>query len=96
MLLCQVALGNVNELTHADFNASRLPQGKHSTKGVGRTQPDPADTVTLPGNVVVPLGKGKPTNRPDAQSLEYNEYIVYDINQIMLRYLLKVRFEYKY
>ena len=86
----------MHELTRADFNASNLPAGKHSTKGVGRTQPDPKETVTLPGNILVPLGKGTPTNRPDAQSLEYNEFIVYDIKQILLKYLLKVRFEYQY
>jgi hypothetical protein len=35
MLLCEVALGEMNELTHADYNASTLPAGKHSTKGLG-------------------------------------------------------------
>lgn len=40
--------------------------------GLGRTAPDPGDTVTLDG-VQVPLGKGVHTNIDDT-SLLYNEY----------------------
>ena len=39
LLLCEVALGDCNEKFYADFNASLLPPGKHSTKGVGKTAP---------------------------------------------------------
>ena len=35
MLLCKVALGNPNKLSHADYNAANLPAGTHSTKGCG-------------------------------------------------------------
>ena len=41
LLLCEVALGDMNEKMHADFYASNLPPGKHSTKGMGRSAPDP-------------------------------------------------------
>lgn len=34
LLLCEVALGESNELLKADYNASNLPPGKLSTKGV--------------------------------------------------------------
>lgn len=72
----------------------KLPKGKHSTKGIGRTQPDPAATKKL-GDVIVPLGKGV-TNNDIRSALLYNEYIVYDIAQVNIRYLLKVNFKYKY
>lgn len=39
LILCQVALGECNEKMHADYLASNLPDGKHSTKGVGKTAP---------------------------------------------------------
>ena len=71
MLLCDVALGNPNELLHADFNASKLPANKHR-KGCGSTQPDPKTYRDLN---TVPVGKGIPTNRNGG--LFYNEYIVY-------------------
>ncbi|KAG8550183.1 hypothetical protein GDO81_027891 [Engystomops pustulosus] len=92
ILLGEVALGNMHELKAA-AHITKLPKGKHSVKGLGRTAPDPAATVQLDG-VDVPLGKGSSTNIPDT-SLLYNEYIVYDIAQVNLKYLLKLKFNYK-
>lgn len=43
----QVALGDCNELLDADYEASNLPAGKHSTKGLGQTGPDPKNSVIL-------------------------------------------------
>jgi hypothetical protein len=43
----QVALGDCNELLDADYEAQKLPEGKHSTKGMGQTGPDPKNAVTL-------------------------------------------------
>ena len=40
MLLCEVALGNMNEKYYGDYHASNLPPGKHSTKAFGRMFPD--------------------------------------------------------
>lgn len=93
LLLSEVALGNMNELFHADYNANDLPIGKLSTKGVGRTVPDPKEFKTLEDGVVVPVGSPVPSNQQQA-SLMYNEYIVYDVSQIRMRYLLQVRFNY--
>jgi poly [ADP-ribose] polymerase len=39
MLLCEVALGGMNPKYHADYYANLLPEGKMSTKGIGRTFP---------------------------------------------------------
>ena len=39
LILCEVALGNMNQKFSADYYAANLPDGKHSTKGVGRTAP---------------------------------------------------------
>ena len=43
----------------------------------------------------MPLGKGV-DSKVSGTSLLYNEYIVYDTSQIQLRYLLRVKFNYKY
>lgn len=43
----QVALGDSNELLDADYKANNLPDGKHSTKGLGQTGPDPKNSLTL-------------------------------------------------
>lgn len=35
LLLCEVALGEMNEKLHSDYYAGNLPPGKSSTKGMG-------------------------------------------------------------
>lgn len=45
--ILQVSLGQSNDLLAADYNADQLPRGKHSTKGLGRVEPDPAQNHTL-------------------------------------------------
>ncbi|XP_044025621.1 poly [ADP-ribose] polymerase 1 isoform X1 [Siniperca chuatsi] len=92
LLLAEVALGNMHELKKAS-HITKLPKGKHSVKGLGRTAPDPSAATTLDG-VQVPLGKGTHTNIDDT-SLLYNEYIVYDVAQINMKYLLKIKFNYQ-
>ncbi|KAM4860571.1 poly [ADP-ribose] polymerase 1 isoform 2-T2 [Thomomys bottae] len=92
ILLGEVALGNMYELKHAS-HISKLPKGKHSVKGLGKTTPDPSASVTLDG-VEVPLGPGVPSGVSDT-CLLYNEYIVYDIAQVNLKYLLKLKFNFK-
>ena len=93
LILCEVALGNCNEKMHADYLASNLPQGKHSTKGVGRTAPKPSNFQSLDG-VIIPMGPGQQTGIVGC-SLLYNEFIVYKIEQIKIKYLLRTKFNYK-
>ncbi|KAK9500018.1 hypothetical protein O3M35_002931 [Rhynocoris fuscipes] len=92
LLLCEVALGDMYERTHADY-IEKLPSGKHSTLGVGKTTPDPNNKVVTPEGVEIPLGKGVPSKVTNT-SLLYNEYIVYDVAQVKVQYLLKMKFNY--
>ena len=94
MLLCEVALGEMNELKQADYYASNLPDGKLSTKGLGSNFPDPAQSLTLDNGTVVPLGKEK-SQTIAGGSLLYNEFIVYDVSQIKIKYLVKMKFIYE-
>jgi poly [ADP-ribose] polymerase len=94
LLLCDVAVGNYNEKIHSDYNASNLPKGKHSTKGCGLTAPPEKSYITLEG-CKVPIGQGEKVNI-NGGYLQYNEYIVYNTNQIRMKFLLKVKFNYKY
>lgn len=93
LLVCQVSLGEMMEKTSA-FYVKKLPPKYQSVKGVGKTHPDPKDAHDL-DDVVVPYGK--PVLNPDVSKTDllYNEYIVYNTNQVMFKYLLKVRFNYK-
>ncbi len=96
LLLCEVVLGEQHKRLTADtYLHLHMPPGTQSTMGQGRTAPDPKDTLTLDGGLKVPLGPPAPTGVVGS-SLEYNEFIVYDTKQIRFRYLLKVKFNFKY
>ena len=95
--LSEVSLGECNELKQADNNADKLPKGKMSVKGVGKSEPNESEWVKLEDGCVMPIGELK--QKLDAKNaheyaLLYNEYIVYNVDQIRLRYLVKVKFDY--
>lgn len=80
------------ERQKADY-IEKLPKGKHSTKGVGMTQPNPDEAIVKDG-VEIPLGKPMKENNVKT-SLLYNEYIVYDVAQVNAKYLMKMHFKYR-
>lgn len=51
----------------------KLPSGKHSCMGVGRTKPNPAESLIIEDKLEVPLGKPIPSDIEDSVLL-YNEY----------------------
>ncbi|KAJ8686796.1 hypothetical protein QAD02_022590 [Eretmocerus hayati] len=95
LLLCDVALGNMYERYNADY-IEKLPHGMHSTWGRGQTQPDPAKSVKLANGIEVPCGPATPAQLAQRSSLLYNEFIVYDIAQVKVEYLVKLKFDHKY
>lgn len=95
LVLAEVALGECNEKLKSDSNAAKLPKNKMSVKGVGEIGPDPKQFITIDDDVIVPCGKqiDQPEVKGKAHDLCYNEYIVYNTNQIKLRYLVEVEFK---
>ncbi|KAF7156103.1 hypothetical protein CNMCM5623_009245 [Aspergillus felis] len=95
LLLCDVELGNpMFEQFQANFNAGAdaKAQGKIATLGKGRTIPagwKDAGSLhpTLSGVQMPDVSK---STMSDNGSLQYNEYIVYDVAQIRQRYLFHV------
>jgi len=96
LLICEVALGNPKKLVNADYNADKLATGFNSVQGLGRIEPSSAEA--LPSGVHIPTGKPKKTNVDNAKgfTLQYNEFIVYNTNQIKMKYLAKIKFNHKY
>jgi hypothetical protein len=78
------------ERTQAEY-VKKLPEDKHSTKGIGRIEPDPKSSKTLEG-IEVPIGKGVASEKISS-ALPYNKYIVYDVAQVNVKYLLRVDFK---
>jgi poly [ADP-ribose] polymerase len=94
MLLSEVALGDMHELTAANERIKKPPAGKHSVKGVGKSFPNDSQAHLRPDGVKIPLGNLETDNKMKS-SLLYNEYIVYDVAQVNIQYLLKMKFHYK-
>ncbi len=88
LLLCEVALGNTYELTQAKY-ITNLPDGYHSTLGMGHKTPRISENLILEDDLIVPLGKLEERNNFKG-SLKYDEFIVYNSAQIKIRYLLLV------
>uniref|UniRef100_A0A1I8ABE0 Poly [ADP-ribose] polymerase n=1 Tax=Steinernema glaseri TaxID=37863 RepID=A0A1I8ABE0_9BILA len=95
LLLCDVALGEVQEETSAKM-ITKLDQGKHSCKGLGGTCPDPKEFYTTEEGVRIPYGKPSQMDTKKRVSLLYNEYIVYDVKQVNIKYMIRARFNSRY
>eukprot|EP01061_Rhynchopus_euleeides_P022698 TRINITY_DN3708_c0_g1_i1.p1 TRINITY_DN3708_c0_g1~~TRINITY_DN3708_c0_g1_i1.p1 ORF type:complete len:642 (+),score=321.51 TRINITY_DN3708_c0_g1_i1:1347-3272(+) len=91
MVLCEVALGAPKVCTHSDY-IETLPKGKLSCFGKGATRPDPKGSITYEDRMVIPCGKSQQLG--EHTSLRYNEFIVYNTDQIRMRYLLQLNFKY--
>lgn len=90
LILGEVAVGNMVERFKADYYVNKdslAKTGHHSTKGVGKVAP--SSGVKTKDGVIIPNGEAKATNRNTV--LRYNEFIVYDIDQILIKYLILVK-----
>eukprot|EP00727_Mastigamoeba_balamuthi_P003330 m51a1_g12995 putative nad+:protein(adp-ribosyl)- adprt (394) ;mRNA; f:417-2028 len=97
VLLCEVALGKCYRTREAeeDMDLERLVAlNCNSTMGEGKTHLDPAGTVTLADGVQVQLGKPVPAGIVDSELL-YNEYVVYRVDQISVKYIVQLHFTFK-
>ncbi|KAI9382371.1 hypothetical protein POPTR_014G128000v4 [Populus trichocarpa] len=93
LVLCEVALGDM--LDYGSFNChDKLPKGKLSVKVAGGTVPDSSQAQVLEDGVLVPLGK--PVELPYSQGMwPRNEYIILDVDQIRIRYVVHAKFCYQ-
>ncbi|CAG9535656.1 unnamed protein product [Cercopithifilaria johnstoni] len=90
ILLCEVALGEMQEEVNAK-SIAKPNKGKHSVKGLGQMIPDPNEYFVTEDGVTIPMGKPVDTKRQDL-TLLYNEYIVYDVAQVEIKYLVRAKF----
>lgn len=99
LLLCEAELGEPPlELTNADYDAGTKAKQQDclSTLGLGRTAPKmwkdaSALHPSLTGVTMPDVVSQKPGDTGvQGAYLQYNEYIVYDVAQIKLRYLFRV------
>ena len=88
-ILIQGAIGNPNVLLQSAYNAKELMEQnkKNSTKCHGSKAPPESSYVKLK-NMVIPKGKPVPTG--SGSYMGHNEFIVYNMNQARIRYVLRM------
>jgi len=96
LLLCEVALGQSLDLYRANY-ITKLDAPYKSVKGCGTAGPDPKHNEVLANGAIVPLGKRiqytykNENGERISPTLRFNEYIVYDISQVRVRYLVQIK-----
>ncbi|KAJ7596840.1 poly polymerase catalytic domain-containing protein [Mycena floridula] len=97
LLLCEVAAKPFHELTDADYHADQgcKAAGKRATLGLGKTAPTKwKDAGKALGNddlLGCQMPDGAVKDIDNGGWLQYNEYIVYDVSQVRIKYLLMVK-----
>ncbi|GAB9473832.1 poly polymerase catalytic domain containing protein [Globisporangium polare] len=95
LILAEVALGTPYEALEAEdlsYDSLKSSRSCDSTHGLGRMAPPEEHHETMNGGVVVPIGEFEPTEANG--ELLYNEYVVYRQEQVKLRYIVALDFEY--
>lgn len=102
ILLNEVALGKINRIYQDDSRLVAAPKGFNSVLACGRLQPDESkdyvDTTLSPSGhpVIIPQGAGINVKvaSDKGTSFMHNEYLVYDAQQVHMRYLLHLEWPY--
>jgi hypothetical protein len=82
-------LGKQSPRNNPDYDitkASLAKTGCHSAHGVGQYVPS---DITVIDGLAIPNGKIVDTKKKTY--LKYNEFVVYDVDQILIRYLILVK-----
>ncbi len=98
ILLCEAALGNIYEPNNKfDIeNLHFLNNGYDSLKSLARNGPDPNKNFVCNDGVVIPLGNiinygnNNTMNMMNACITSYPEYVVYNCEQIKIRYIVQM------
>jgi poly [ADP-ribose] polymerase len=62
---------------------------------MGKSCPNPNETAKLDNEVLVPYGACQLNSTVKKSDLLYNEFIVYDVEQLKLRFLVQVKFNFE-
>ncbi|EAR83835.2 poly(ADP-ribose) polymerase family WGR domain protein (macronuclear) [Tetrahymena thermophila SB210] len=86
IMLIKAALGTPNKIEKTDYNANNLPKGTHSCWGWGTHGPE--EFITFNG---VKVPKGQEVRTKSKHYMKYNEFIIYDIAQAQIDYLIRFK-----
>ena len=91
ILLGEVSLGKEDERYDTDYNLpNTIKEGTNSVHALGRLVPSNGENIN--GDVFVPYGDANVNEKLSSYCSDFSEFIVYDVDQIKLRYLLKIKY----
>jgi len=90
MILLDVVLGKTCDLL-ADKYMEKPQPGTDSTLALGSIAPDPKEVHTIDGECVVPFGK--PINTGIKSACYENQFIVYDVSQCTMKYMVHLNWK---
>ena len=90
MLICEVALGKMSNVTAATFTNEAAPAGYDSIRARGARGPNMDKKLYLEDGSQVPFGEIQ-NNRDDPRGsyLAHNEYVIFNQEQVKMRYLIQ-------
>ncbi|XP_016488915.1 protein ADP-ribosyltransferase PARP3-like [Nicotiana tabacum] len=93
LVLAIASLGEeIKEFSSPPEDTKALEEKKIGVKGLGRKKTDEKEHFIWKDDITVPCGRLIPSEHKDSV-LEYNEYAVYDPQQVSIRYLVAVKFD---
>ncbi|XP_051113230.1 protein ADP-ribosyltransferase PARP3 isoform X2 [Andrographis paniculata] len=95
LVLAVASLGDhVTQLTSPPKDTKTMEEKKIGAMGLGRKKTDESEHFMWKDDIKIPSGKLIPSEHKDS-FLDYNEFAVYDPNQVSIRFLVAVKFEEK-
>lgn len=93
LILAVASLGEeAIEMSRAPEDVKKLEAKKVAIKGIGKKTTDESEHFTWKDDVKVPCGSLISSGYDDSP-LAYNEYVVYDPNQVSMQYMVSIKFE---
>ncbi|XP_075500216.1 protein ADP-ribosyltransferase PARP3 isoform X2 [Primulina tabacum] len=95
LILAIASMGeNLTELISTPEDSASLEEKKHGVIGRGRKKTDESEHFIWNDDIKVPCGRLIPSEHKNSP-LEYDEYAIYDPQQVTVRFLVAVKFEEK-
>lgn len=89
MILAEVMPGKMYKAHHFHQEYTSAPKGYDSVKGNGEDIPRWKDNRDCDG-AIMPCGRTVRNNRHTKYDMQYNEYILYDMSRVIVKYVVQV------
>lgn len=89
MLVCEVALGKMSTPSSATFTNAGPPSGFDSVRVIGSKGPNMNNKLYLDDDSEIPIGEIIENSGKRTYVVAYNEYVVFNQDQVRIRYLIQ-------